>query len=316
MNCERAQSNIVLYAYGELADETTHELENHMLHCEACRREFQAVQALQNAMALAPVIEPSPNLIAQARLRLDEALDNMPAPGFFSRVSGEIFSWFSYVKTAPALTALLLGVGFVGGHVTHRIQVARAPKAPQTVILRNGSDGVISNVNGVVQTPNSEIVQVNYDRVVPETIQGSLDDPQIRSLLLLGSKNASEPNVRANSVSLLADECRAGHACDGGPMRNALMVSLRYDKSPAVRMKALAGLQPYISQDTQVRDAVLETLLNDPNANVRTAAVNLLQPVHADSSVRQVMHTVSTQDENPYIRTASMQVLQQSSGIQ
>ncbi len=55
---------------------------------------------------------------------------------------------------------------------------------------------------------------------------------------------------------MLADQCKAGD-CDGdsaleGPaVRKALMVSLRYDKSPAVRMKALDGLQPYIAKDTK-----------------------------------------------------------------
>jgi hypothetical protein len=66
----------------------------------------------------------------------------------------------------------------------------------------------------------------------------------------------------------------------------------------------------------QVRDAVLDTLVHDNSANVRTAAINLLQPVQADSSVRQVMHTVSTQDQNPYIRNASRTLLQQVSAIQ
>jgi len=83
-----------------------------------------------------------------------------------------------------------------------------------------------------------------------------------------------------------------------------------------VRLKALEGLQPYVADDSNVRDAVLESLMHDSSANVRTAAINLLQPVQADSSVQQVMHTVSTQDENPYIRNASRTLLQQVSEIQ
>ena len=39
------------------------------------------------------------------------------------------------------------------------------------------TEGAIANVTGIVQTPNSELVQVNYNRVVPETIEGSLDEP-------------------------------------------------------------------------------------------------------------------------------------------
>ena len=97
-----------------------------------------------------------------------------------------------------------------------------------------------------MQTPNSELVQVNYNRVVPETVEGSLDEPQIRELLMLGMKPAAANGVRADSVALLAGECKAGHECSGQPdgkgIRGQLLVALRYDKDPGVRMKALEGL--------------------------------------------------------------------------
>jgi hypothetical protein len=83
-----------------------------------------------------------------------------------------------------------------------------------------------------------------------------------------------------------------------------------------VRMKALEGLQPYVGQDRRVRDAVLEALLHDSNPKVRTAAIDLLQPVQADASVRQVLRTVSTSDDNPYIRTVSFQALQGADSLQ
>jgi hypothetical protein len=60
----------------------------------------------------------------------------------------------------------------------------------------------------------------------------------------------------------------------GTGVRDALMVALRYDRSAAVRQKALEGLQPYVAEDMQVRDAVLETLLNDPDAHIRSAAID------------------------------------------
>ncbi len=272
------------------------------------------------------MLEPSPNLLAQARLKLDEELDLIPPHGFLTRVRGLFFGALAHMQSAPALTTLLVGVGFLGGNFTHRFQVAHAPKSPQPVILMDPTNGVIANVSGIEKTPNSEIVQVKYNRVVPETMEGSLDDPEIRKLLLMGLTSGTTAGVRENSVSLLANECKAGHRCaaanvrtrpmNGDGIRSALLVSLRYDKSPAVRLKALAGLEPYVSQDQRVRDAVLESLMNDSSSTVRSAAIGLLQPVQSDSSVRQVLRTVSTQDENPYIRTASYQALQGAGDIQ
>jgi hypothetical protein len=167
-----------------------------------------------------------------------------------------------------------------------------------------------------VRQPNSEIIDVTYNQVVPKHIQGSIDDPAIRELLMLASANASSQGVRDNSVGLLAAECRAGHACQGEGIRDALMVALRYDKSETVREKALEGLEPYVAEDMRVRDSVLEALLNDSSPRIRTAAINILEPVEADTSVRQVLSTVATSDRNPQIRTVSREFLSRAPVIQ
>ncbi|MEO7030443.1 MAG: HEAT repeat domain-containing protein [Acidobacteriaceae bacterium] len=323
MICENAQQNMVLAQYGELPDELQFLLEQHIAGCEDCRREWKSLLALDEELALAPVLEPSPNLLAASRVRLDEMLDALPPRSLGARFIGNFFRWMGTVQSAPALMTLLIGVGFLGGNFLTRYEVAHAPKPPGVVILSNTSNGAIASVSGIVQTPNSELVQVHYNRLVPETVQGSLDDPQIRQLLMLGTKLATNPNVHADSVALLANECIAGHSCDGDSpdgvnagIRGALLVLLRTDKSATVRLKALEGLQPYVAQDERVRNAVLKALMHDSSENVRTRAISLLEPVQADSSVRQVLRTVSAQDENPAIRTASFQVLQDTADIQ
>jgi HEAT repeat protein len=94
------------------------------------------------------------------------------------------------------------------------------------------------------------------------------------------------------------------------------MYALRYDKNAKVRQKALAGLEPYVAEDVRVRDAVLEALLDDNDPAVRVAAINLLSPVEADTSVRQVLYSVSNSDRDSQIRSASRLVLSRVSEIQ
>jgi hypothetical protein len=321
MNCESAQQDIILAQYGELPDELQHRLEQHLGLCEECRREWNATLALGEELGRHPVIEPSPNLLAASRMRLDDALDAMPPRSVTQRFFGNAFRWLGYVQGAPALTVLLIGLGFLGGNIIARYQAAHAPQMPNRVYTANTSQGAIASVAGIEQTPNPEIVKVKYNRLVPETVQGSLDDPQIRQLLMLGTKLAANNDVQANSVKLLADECIAGHACNGDTagspdIRGALLVSLHTDKSPQVRLKALEGLQPYVAQDENVRNAVLDALIGDQNADVRSEAISLLEPVQADSSVRHVLRSVSTQDSNAAIRNASFQALQGSADIE
>jgi hypothetical protein len=321
MKCETATQNIVLMSYGELPDELAGVLEQHLTGCESCRGELEAMSLFEQQMALLPVVEPSPNLLAQSRMRLDDALDMVPPHGFFTRVQTNFFRWMGNLQSAPALATLLVGVGFLAGNFTYRYQVAHEPKPkPGPVYISHPAEGVVASVTGIVQTPDSELVQVNYNKVVPETVEGSLDSPEIRQLLLMGTNAAATDGVRMRSVSLLTHECKAGRGCqptpEGKGIRHALMVSLRYDSDAGVRMKALEGLEQYVGVDQHVRDAVAEALMSDPDAGVRKTAIEMLEPVRSDSSVQQVLRTVSTQDANPYIRTASFQALQNVADIQ
>lgn len=319
MNCEGARDGLILAAYGELPEEDAAGLEQHLETCEDCIRDLAGMRHLDEMMAWNPVAEPPPNLLAQSRMRLDEALDGIPRHGFFLQLGRNWAVWLSHLRGAPALATLLVGVGFLAGNFTYRYQIAHAPKVPSLVLMSNTVGGGIASVSAVAQMPG-DMVQVSYSRVVPEVAQGSLDDPQIRQLLMVGTRAAATNGVRVDSVALLADECRVGHGClgetDGSGIRAALLTSLRTDKSPGVRLKALEGLQTYVSQDERVRDAVAQALLTDANATVRTKAIAMLEPVQSDTSVRQVLRTVSTSDENPYIRTVSTQALAGTSSIQ
>ena len=326
MKCDLAQRNIALVVYGELPDEEFHALEQHLATCTRCQEEFEAVKALQQAMAFAPSDEPSVNLLAQTRMRLEEALDNIPRNGWLIRAKQSIMGGLATLSHAPiaASTLLVLGLGFgaFSGYraAQHSSQVSesQAPAAPHAVQATPDASAPlpIANVSSIVRDPNSEEVQVQFNRLVPETLRGSLDDPEIRQLLLLGAQNGINPQIQQNSVSLLADECLAGHQCSDGPMRNALLVALRYDRSPEVRLKALDGLEPYVAEDMRVRDSVLEALMKDSDPAIRSRAIELLQPVQADSSVQEVLHTVASEDDNPHIRTVSREVLDQMPQIQ
>lgn len=325
MNCELAHERIVLAAYGELPDEQTHELDRHLTVCAECREEREQLLALRTLAALHPVVEPDANLVARSRLRLEEVLDALPPKRWYERLSTRLLNNVASLQAAPIAVALLLvagsGAGTLGGyeyaqaHAAHiaakATQATSAPQAPAAVAPAD-----VSSISSIVQQPNSDVVEVRYNEVVPQRIQGSLDDPAIRQLLMMASEDAASAGVRDDSVGLLAAECRAGHSCNAAGIRDALMVALRYDKNEGVRDKALKGLEPYVTEDVRVRDAVLEALLNDGDPRIRTEAINILEPVEADTSVRQVLSTVANSDQNPQIRYVSRQVLSRAPEIQ
>ena len=328
MNCELAHERIVTAAYGELSDELAHELDRHVTGCAECRNEREQVRALKVLADAHPVAEPGANLVARARLRLDEALDALPPKRWYERFGESVLNNFASLQAAPVAALLLVvagaGAGILGGYEYAQNRAAHAADAQSATTagfkvqpeanlpaLSN-----VANISSIVRQPNSEIVDVSYNQLVPRRVEGSLDDPQIRQLLMLATENNSSPGVHDDSVSLLAAECRAGHSCQPAGIREALMVALRYDRSAKVRQKALEGLEPYVADDVRVRDAVLEAVLNDNDPAIRTAAIGLLEPVDADTSVRQVLYSVSNSDDNAQIRNVSRQVLRRVSEIQ
>ncbi len=327
MNCELAHERIVLAAYGELPDEQVHELDRHLAACTECSQEREQLLALKTLATAYPVVEPDPNFVTRSRIRLEESLDAIPPKRWFERFGQRVLNNFANLQAAPVAAVLLLivggGAGTLGGYEYAQARTAHAAgRAPAPTVDKADSGQVapisaeVANISSIVRQPNSELVDVTYNQVVPQHIQGSLDDPAIRQLLMLASENASSQGVRDDSVGLLAAECRAGHSCQGEGIRDALMVALRYDKSEAVREKALEGLQPYVAEDMRVRDAVLEALLNDSDPRIRATAISELEPVEADTGVKRVLSTVANSDNNPHIRTASREVLSRAPQFQ
>jgi anti-sigma factor RsiW len=331
MNCELAHERIVTAAYGELPDEQMHELERHMTGCPDCHLDREQLQALKVLADVHPMLEPNANLVARSRMRLEEALDALPPKRWYERFTQRLTNNFASMQAAPVAACLLLfvgaGSGMLGsyefmqnraanGAARGKIAAGHAPAVQDVSAATADAPAEIMNISSIVRQPNSEVVEVSFNQLVPQHLEGALDDPKIRQLLMLASGNSASAGVRDDSVGLMAAECRAGHGCQGAGIRDTLIGVLRYDKNAGIRLKALDGLQPYVAEDTAVRDSVLEALLYDTDAHVRTEAINILEPVEADTSVRQVLHSVATTDHNPQLRTVSRQVLSRVPQIQ
>jgi hypothetical protein len=324
MNCELAHERIVTADYGELPDDAAHELERHLVTCALCAQEREQMRALKLLADAYPVEEPSANLVARSRIRLEEALDALPPTRWFERLLQKLRNNAAGLQSAPIAASLLLviggGIGSLGGYYVAQNHAARNSESGQVSGIQtkpvDQSEGEIASISSIEREPNSEIIAVHFNQIVPREIHGSLDSPGIRKLLMLASENAASPVLRDDSVGLLASECRAGHECLPAGIRQALMVSLRYDRDAGVRQKALEGLQPYVSEDVDVRNAVLTALLNDGDPRIRTEAISILEPVEADASVRQALRSVASYDRNPRIRSVSRQVLSRVTEIQ
>jgi anti-sigma factor RsiW len=303
MKCEWVRENVMLYIYNELADDARYELEQHLSKCAECAAELKASRKLHTTLSQFPVEEPSPNLLAASRMRLQEALETAPQGSFWSRFIFDPAAWLYQLRFSPALAAVIFIVGFGGGIATMYQVAGKRPPVVDSVAAPNESS--ITGIRSISQEPGSNQVSIKYDTVSTQEAQGSLNDQKIQQLLLFAARNNYNSGVRLDSVDLLKQQPNNTHA------REALIYALRYDSNPGVRLKALEGLGPYVRDDVRVRDALLEALMNDGNPGVRTQALHLLESVRADSSVRVVLKKLAESDQNQYIRSEARTMLAQ-----
>jgi hypothetical protein len=318
LSCDAAHQQITLLLYGELSDEACHRLEQHLADCADCRDELEVTRALSSAMAILPVREPSPNLIAQTRLRIDEALEQAPSDSWFTHFRRSLATDFRLMRTAPLAAAAMLFVGASLGFAGFKLA---QPPAAGPVWVDPGTQPIAA-VTGVAQDPATGMVRVEYSRLVPSAAVGPADDPIIRTLLLAGTRAPLNTSVQNAALGLLAHTCSVtvggttGDCAADDSLRGALMVALRYDPHSNVREQALSGLAPYLAEDMHVRDAVLEAVLNDGDPQIRAQAIRMLAPVAADSSVQLVLQNVATHDGSPLLRTVSRTMLEQMPQVQ
>ncbi len=308
MNCEWVKENVTLYVYDELADDARHEVEQHANRCIDCARELKQVREFHEQMSAMPQLEVTPNLLTSARMELQEALETAEQKRGWFRFAFDPVHWLRQMKFSPALAAVLLIVGFGGGMGT----MYRVAKGGGTVVPTNNGAGQqvqqaqeasISGIRNIVQQPGSNQVQIQYDRTFPEQVSGPVDDPKIQQLLLYAAKSNYNSGLRMDSIDLLKDKPQDDR------VREALIFALRYDSNPGVRLKAEEGLAPFVKQDIRVRNAMLEALLNDNNPGVRAGALHALEPVKADTSVRQALQQLAQEDPNQFVRTESRRLL-------
>jgi hypothetical protein len=310
MKCDWVKDNIVFYVYNEQEDDARYEMEQHLSRCPECAAELKTVRKFHATLSQAPVAEPSPNLLAASRMRLQEALETTTQGGFWQRLVFDPGNWMRQMRLAPAMVAAIFIVGFGGGiAVTYnfmgagrQVLVGANPTPdPSTSPL----EASITGIRSITQDPGSNQVNIKYDTVSTKDIQGSLNDQRIQQLLLFAARNNFNSGVRMDAVEKLTQ------APNENNVREVLMYSLQNDTNPGVRLKALDGLSGFVRQDVRVRDAVLQALINDTNIGVRMQALHLMEPMKADSTVRTVLTKLGQTDENASIRSQAKAMMAQ-----
>lgn len=309
MKCEWVRENIVLQVYSELADDARHELDQHVARCGDCAAELKAEQEFHALLAQDRAPDPTPNLVADSRMRLQEALETAKQGSVWSRLPFDPAIWLRQVRFSPALASAILILGFAGGvTTTYKFYGSRPTNIAEIQnpnISAVPTEASITGISSIVQQPGTNQISIKYNTLSTQEAQGSLNDDKIQQLLLYAARNNYNTGVRVDSVDLLSK------STGDMQVREALMYTLQNDTNPGVRLKSLDALGNYVKNDTNVRDAVLRALVNDTNSGVRIEALRLIEPVKADGSVRGVLMALASKDQSTYIKSQARTLLAQ-----
>jgi len=212
------------------------EIENHLVGCEECRKEFETARKIWDLMGEIPQPEPSESM----QRGFDAILSNFKSETLvIKRIPiGEWINkfhefWNLQAQPRLAFSLVLVAIGLIGGYLLH--QPARS--------------------------------SLSYNR-------------QIDSL----SSQVSE-------------------------IKQVMMLSLLQDPSASQRIRAVSYTDEISNVDMKVIGALLTTLNEDPNVNVRLATLDALVKLADEPKVREgLVRSIDLQD-SPLMQTAIADVM-------
>ncbi len=302
MTCKDLEQQFDAYLYGELSSSERDSLELHLKECTACQSELEQLRRLHALIKERSSPEVPAEWLVRCRQRLEEVIEREEhgwrrlLADWFSVAPGSFSS-----RLAAMLTLILFGFGL--GWMLHsgasKVVPARSSQqTPQLASFLGGDLGHISSISQVSPDPESNKVRITLNAEHRVTLEGSLDDPHIRQILVDAVKSYNNPGIRLDTLYALKERT------DNPMIQNALLYALQHDPNAGVRLEALRCVRE-INLNPELQQALTEAVRRDANPGIRVAAADALVR-HAlsqhDRSLLPVLQNFAETDSNVYIR--------------
>ena len=310
MNCKELEQTLPLYLYDELPAEARAAFEKHLEACPACQGAIEDSRRLNQLLAQRSAPEPTPELVVRCRQALDDALDR------------EQLGWRGFFRGLPALSprysgaSAVLGILLLGFGLGWTLR----PHAPRLVPTESGTTGSmdaagsgdlghISDISQVAPDPKTGEVRITVNSERRVTLEGSLDDPHIRELLVGAVKSYDNAGIRRDTLDVLKTRR------DNPVVREALLHAMRFDPNAGLRLEALKAVQGLDGHDLD--QPLLDLVEHEENPGVRFAAVDSLTDHvvrEKDTSLLPALERLAREDSDRYVRIRCASAVQQLAG--
>lgn len=312
MNHPEFKNLILLDSYGELDDEQSAALRQHLKNCAECQEEYAELEKFCLLLDQENAEVPE-GLLWQARQNLFETLRRQPreeSRPFMESWARILPEFLAVLRPVPVMAGLaLIALGFLAGYLSVGSRVS--PESLTQIIedpLRS-KDVMISRVRFEEDGSTNGNVKLSFLASRELRIEGSVEDQKIQRLLAYALMNESNPGVRLRAVSQIQAQSAQGDQ----EVRAALIAALKTDGNPAVRQQALTALTEY-SFSEETKQALLYVLRFDENARLRIEAINALSAAVKEGQVLEqeslgILKERMLQEDNNFVRRRTGDVL-------
>jgi HEAT repeats len=289
MQCQKHKELLERWWSDQLTEQERAELKTQLAACEDCQRELEGSRELWDLMGYMPVPEPSGEMQANFNAMLESY--KASAEGRPARAgAGGLWQLF---RVQPWLTAafslILIAGGFGLGYMLNR--------SPQVIYVA-AAKPVAGLPSPTVLKPAESHQESTNDSASSSAKNG------LTATLVRGNERGNESKAdaaTASQVQALSEQLRE--------MRQMMMLSLLQNPSASERMRAASYASESRTISPDILSALLTTLNNDPNVNVRLTTLDALTQYARNAAVREGLIQSILQQDSPLMQAALADVM-------
>jgi hypothetical protein len=283
MNCEKGKQLLAGWMDNQLTDAGRAEMEEHLAACPECQQQMEANRRLWDSMGEIKAPAPSDKMQVRFDAMLEtykqEQENRRPGIAFYLQQLFAVRPGFTW---AYSLVLLVIGVGL--GY-----WVSRG--------LRHGTGASSGHPTEGVATINPK-TSPNKDTPVSTVTLTGVNKPETATAS--GTTDSGEASEK-QQLKALADQVHE--------MREMVMLALLENPSASERIRGVSYASDIQTINKNVLDALLSTLNNDPNSNVRLMTLDALTRYANVPAVRRGLVQSILQQDSPLMQAAMADVM-------
>jgi len=319
MTHNKIKELIQLSFVDEVSEDEKLIIENHLLECEECNKEYSEQQKLINLYTANKPANVNEKQLLMARVELLNNLSKIKNKKSAFQKLKELFEEsFLFEHRFAYGSAFSLIIGLLIGYSVFRF-------VPQNNINDNlnavdvsnikDSDFEINNVSFISTNPTTGEIELGFEAVKKVYYKGNFNEEKTKKLLAMALTKSNNDGVKIKSINTITSQDEKKYIEDE-KIKSALINTVKLDNNPGVRREALQTLTKF-KFDSKIQEALLFVLTNDTNSGLRIAAINVLvqmkeEGYKIDEKTKSVLSQQVANDNNQFIRVKAASILKES----